>query len=248
MNDQQRYLFDLQGYIVLKNIVPPETIQACNSAMDRLETMPQDEWPGMLSLGTLRTEKELYLSNILEADERFLLLMEVPEVLKIVREISGDSYRLNHTYGIWRWGVGGFTPMHMGNTPMIDKCQYRSENGQIISTLTKAVFPMLDANAEDGCFAVIPGSHKSSFPRPYSSHPEENPPLIPVPANAGDCIIFTEALAHASTVKTSSNRRRTLYYCYSVGWMPDWGGQGLHFSDRVLDKLNDSQREIVRLK
>ena len=248
MNDEQRYLLDLQGYLILKSVVPPETVRACNAAMDRLESMPQGDWPEALSLGTPRTESEMYLSNVLEADAAFALLMDVPEALDVVREISGGSFRLNHTYGIWRWGEGGFTPLHMGNTPVIDKCQYRSENGQIISTLTKAVFPMLDAKAEDGCFAVIPGSHKSSFPRPYGNHPEENPPLIPVPANAGDCIVFTEALTHGSTVKTSANRRRTLYYCYSVGWMPDWGDQGLRFSSRVMEPLTEAQREIVRLK
>jgi hypothetical protein len=49
-------------------------------------------------------------------------------------------------------------------------------------------------------------------------------------------------------VNTSDRPRRTLYYCYSIGYMPDWGGQGLVFSDRVMDNLNERQREIIRLK
>ena len=118
----------------------------------------------------------------------------------------------------------------------------------MISTLTKAVFPLLDCGVEDGCFAVIPGSHKSNFPKPWGNHPEENPALVPIPAEAGDAIIFTEALTHGSTVNYSCQPRRTLYYCYSIGYMPDWGGQGLVFSDHVMEGLTEAQQEVIRLK
>ena len=74
------------------------------------------------------------------------------------------------------------------------------------------------------------------------------PPLIPVPARAGDAIIFTEALTHGSTVNRSGRPRRTLYYCYSIGYMPDWGGQGLHYSDGFAERLSPERREVLRLK
>ena len=118
----------------------------------------------------------------------------------------------------------------------------------MVSTLTKAVFPMLDCDMEDGCFAVIPGAHKSNFAKPWGSHPDENPVLTPIPAKAGDAIIFTEALTHGSVINVSGKPRRTLYYCYSIGYMPDWGGQGLHFSPNVMDSLNESQQSILHLK
>jgi len=247
MDTEQKYLFDLQGYLILKNVVPPEVVATCNQAMDRFESMSAEDYPRPVCLGMPRTDKELYLSNILEGDEAFRPLIDLPSVLDIVAAISGSTYRLNHTYAIWRWG-GGFTGLHMNGTPLIDKCQYRCHNEQIISTLTKAVFPMRDAGPEDGCFAVIPGSHKSNFNRPWGNHPEQNPPLVPVPAEAGDCIIFTEALTHGSMVNISGWPRRTVYFCYSMGWMPDWGDFGLRFSEHITETLAESQREIVRLK
>jgi hypothetical protein len=247
MTDAQKYLFDLQGYLVLRNVVSPDRLFALNAAMDRLEALDESAYPDPLCVGTPRTEHELYLSNVLEADAAFRPLIDLPSVIDVIASISGDSFRLNHTYAIWRWG-GGFTGLHMHGTPIIDKCQYRCENGQIVSTLTKAVFPMLDCEPEDGCFAVIPGAHKSSFPKPWGKHPHDNPPLAPVTGKAGDCIIFTEALTHGSTVNTSNHPRRTAYFCYSVGWMPDWGGQGLHFTKRINEGLTDAQREVIRVK
>jgi hypothetical protein len=247
VNDEQTYLFDLQGYLVLPQVVPPEGVAACNAALDRFEEMDEADYPAPLCLGQPRTPENLYISNIIEGDDAFLPLMDLPPVLDAVEQITGGPYRLNHTYTIYRWG-GGFTGLHMHGTPIIPKCQYHCRGGQMVSTLTKVVFPLLDCGPEDGCFAVIPGAHKSNFPKPWGNHPEENPPLTPVPAKAGDAIIFTEALTHGSTVNTSGLPRRTLYYCYSIGYMPDWGGQHLVFSDGFAGRLSPERQELLRLK
>ena len=247
MTEQQKYLFDLQGYVVLKNVVPPKVVEACNRVLDLFENMPPEEFPPPLVLGTPKTKEELYISNILESDPAFIPLIDIPEVLSIIEGVTGGPYRLNHTYTIYRW-KDGYTQMHMHGTPIISKCQYHCRNGQMVSTLTKAVFPMIDCDINDGCFAVIPGAHKSNFPRPWGNHPDENPVLTPIPAKVGDAIIFTEALTHGSVMNISGRRRRTVYYCYSIGYMPDWGGQGLVFSDRIMDGLREVQQEIIRLK
>ena len=63
-----------------------------------------------------------------------------------------------------------------------------------------------------------------------------------------DPALLTEALTHGSTVNLSEKPRRTLYYCYSTGYMPDWGGQGLHFSENINVPLTEVQTEIIRLK
>ena len=34
MNEREKYLFDLQGYIVLENVLSPEELQACNDAIN----------------------------------------------------------------------------------------------------------------------------------------------------------------------------------------------------------------------
>ena len=34
MTEEQKYLFDLQGYIVLKDVVPSSVIAGCNQSLD----------------------------------------------------------------------------------------------------------------------------------------------------------------------------------------------------------------------
>ncbi|MBT3342740.1 MAG: hypothetical protein HN712_10795 [Gemmatimonadetes bacterium] len=247
MNDEQKYLFDLQGYIVLEGVVPASVLVAANAALDRFEAMEASDYPPPLTLGQERTPENLYISNIIEGDDDFLPFMDLPAVLDVVQTVTGGPYRLNHTYTIYRWG-GGVTRLHMHGTPIIPKCQYHCRGGQMVSTLTKVVFPMLDCDAEDGSFAVIPGAHKSNFPKPWGNEPEENPPLKAVPARAGDAIIFTEALTHGSMVNVSGRPRRTLYFCYSIGYMPDWGGQGLVFSEDFASRLSPARQDLLSLK
>jgi ectoine hydroxylase-related dioxygenase (phytanoyl-CoA dioxygenase family) len=247
MNAEQKYLFDLQGYLVLKNILPASFIDECNRVMDELEDCPPERYPGSVVLSKPRDERELYLSNIVDADPVLHRLIDVPEVVDVVNEVSLGLYRLNHTYAIYHWNKG-YTYLHMGGAPVHPKASYMCQNGQIFSLLTKAVFPIRNHDVEDGCFAVIPGSHKANFPRPWGNHPDENAALIPVAAQPGDIIIFTEAVAHGSVVNLSGRPRRTLYCCYSVGYMPDWTKLHLSFSDEFVQSLSAERREIVRLK
>ena len=246
MTDEQVYLFDLQGFIVLKDVVPAEMREAALEDLDRFEKMDPSDYPATVLQHGERTEARFYISNILEAGPAFVPFMDIPEVLGVIARVTGSRYRLNHAYTIYAW-KDGYTQLHMANTPLRGSCQYRCENGMMFSALTKAVFPLTDSGPEDGCFACIPGSHKSNFPRPWGDHPDENPSLQPVIADPGDAIIFTEALTHGSLVNRSGRPRQTLFYCYSVNWMPCWSSEHF-FSDNVGDGLNDEQKKLVALR
>ena len=39
MNDEQKYLFDLHGYLVLGQVVPLAVMEGCHKALGRFENM-----------------------------------------------------------------------------------------------------------------------------------------------------------------------------------------------------------------
>ena len=45
MTPEQKYLFDLQGFIVLEDVVPRSVIKACNQALDGFEEMDPEDYP-----------------------------------------------------------------------------------------------------------------------------------------------------------------------------------------------------------
>ena len=247
MDDQLKYLFDLNGYIVLKNILPRPDVLAINSVLEHLENLAPERYPDNIIQSKPRTYEELYLSNIIEADDIFRGLIDLKPVIDIIQFTSLGLFRLNHSYSISHW-KDAITSLHMGGTPIHPKAIYHVSNGEIFSNLTKAVFPIANHTVNDGCFAVVPGSHKSSFPTTFSADPEKHPSLIGVDAEPGDAIVFTEALTHGSLRNVSGRCRRSVFLCYSVGYMPDWTKLNLRFSETFIQSLDDSKREIVRLK
>eukprot|EP01052_Picozoa_sp_SAG31_P048794 SAG31_NODE_10377_length_1146_cov_1.239733_1_plen_245_part_01 len=127
LTQEQTYLFDLHGFLVLKQVVPPETIRVANRAMDEMElrappvgtqATAAGDLPFPCVLGDERTEDNLYISNIMEGNlSAFAPFMDVPEVLGCVSDVSMGNYRLNHTYSISRWR-GGQTMLHGAGTPV----------------------------------------------------------------------------------------------------------------------------------
>ncbi len=247
MDKYLKYEFDTSGYIVIKNVISKNNIKKINSYLNQFENLKEDELPFGVCHGKKRQKDELYLSNIVEAEKIFIDLISIPKIIKIIDFIHAGNYRLNHTYSIHRWKKG-YTYLHMGPVPVHPKAIYHFKGNEMFSLLSKVVFPILNCKPEDGCFAVIPGSHKANYERPFSNHPKDNPMLVPVNAEPGDAIIFTEALTHGSFINTSGRIRRTLFYCYSVGYMPDWGNLSLKFSDDFHKRLNSNQKKIIQLK
>ena len=83
--------------------------------------------------------------------------------------------------------------------------------------LTAVEFQLADEGPGDGGLAVIPGSHKANFPLPekLSLYEEHREYVKEVHSQAGDAIIFTEALTHGTLVWQGEHQRRSLIYKYS---------------------------------
>ena len=135
-SDEQRYLFDLQGYVILRQVVPAEALDRANQAMQRLESLGDGELPPRVVLGDTRTPANLYISNILESGHEFDAFIDLPGVLAVIAGVVGRHHRLNHAYAITRHEMG-VTHLHMGGTPMVQQAPYAVLGGTIYSPLTK---------------------------------------------------------------------------------------------------------------
>ena len=68
MTDEQKYLFDLQGFIVLKSVIPQAVVEACNVCVRSVREYATRRLSTAVVPRTLsERRKELYISNILEA-------------------------------------------------------------------------------------------------------------------------------------------------------------------------------------
>lgn len=208
LTEQERYLFDLHGYVVRRGVLSVNEVQALNVAVDLL-ALPEPAAPIMSQR----------FSRHLSSARCFRDLIDHRAVLDVMIELCGEYVRLDHAYGIaMNPGQSGLG-LHGGGTPHDPAQYYEVRAGRMYNGLVSAQWALVDHRPGDGGFGCIPGSHRASFPLPS---------LVPldwvteVTLTAGDVVIFTEALTHCTLAWRGSGHRRTLLYKYAPGHLA-WG-------------------------
>lgn len=215
MTEEERYLFDLRGYLVVENAIPPETLARMNGWLDA-QAQNDPKWQG----GT----GNAHLENILTWGPDFRALLDHPRILPIMQTLCGEKLRLDHDYGIFLQPGHVGLPLHGPTLWPYDPCHYyHCINGQQFCGLTVATYALTDVPPDAGGLCVVPGSHKSAFKVPQSFKDLNTPsPIVrQVPCKAGDCVIFTEALIHGTLPWKGPGVRRTLFFKYapcSIAW------------------------------
>ncbi len=237
MNEFERYLFDLQGFLVIEDVLSNEEIAALSKLLDK-----------QIALKNQPETSKLRFDSLLSWGKPFLNLIDNPRITPYLSELLGGKFRLDHDYlHIIRQGIGPIgCYLHGGGTPFDPTQHYSFRNGRIYNGLLAVAYELNDVHPGDGGFACIPGSHKSNLPCPQEWLNLElaNSSVKSVTIKAGSAIIFTEALTHGTLPWRGKNQRRTLFYKYSpssYAWLRNY-----YNADDFTD-LTSSQREILKI-
>ena len=156
LTDLQRYLFDLEGYIVLEGVLSPDEVAHLNSVWDKQQLPPPGE--------TVRSQR--FGNEFLGWDGACRLLIDHDAVLPVMIELCGSTVRLDHAYGIvMAQGTSGLG-LHGGGIPFDRSQYYVTENGRMHNGLCVVSWALVDSPPGQGGFCAVPGSHKGAFPRP----------------------------------------------------------------------------------
>ena len=157
MNEDERYLFDLQGFLVVEDALDARQLKALNDILDqRIEAEVAEE------------DNTHRFIDLLEWGQPYRDLVDNPRVVDYLGELIGDPLRLDHVYlDIIREGKGPIgTSLHGGATPMHPTHYYRHRNHTMRNGLFVVAYNLYDVNPGDGGFAAVPGSHKSNYAFP----------------------------------------------------------------------------------
>ncbi|MBT5872880.1 MAG: hypothetical protein HOH43_05625, partial [Candidatus Latescibacteria bacterium] len=103
MNLRERFEFDLQGYLVIKNVLTESEIAILNEIADRnFKTYPY---------GEAVASKE---TTLLPWGEPFRNLIDHPAVLPYLTDLLGSRLRLDHDYGMFMRKGDGHGGLHGG--------------------------------------------------------------------------------------------------------------------------------------
>ena len=203
MTNEEKFIVDLEGYLIIKNVLSKDEIMEMNQFIDNSDKNGSPSRWGKL----------------------FNRLIDHPKILPYLIELIGPSVRLDHDYAIFMQNGSSGSRLHGGE----DGGGYREEgdhwykyrDGVIRNGLCVMAYNLTPAKSGDGGFTCIPGSHKSHFlrnlPDDVRYFKRQVHYVVQPEVEAGDVVFFTEALIHGTTTWTSKVERRALLYKYSPG-------------------------------
>ena len=238
MTNEEKFIFDLDGYIVIKNVLSKDEVDELNAVADEAYASKDEE-----------TRRRLRRCSLW--GKPFQNLLDNANILPYLVEMLGPKFRADHDYAIFmqsgqarRGGLHGgeWGGAHGGEMDH----WYRYRDGVMRNGLTVVSFFTMPAREGDGGFACIPGSHKSHFLRAIPSDVrsfDRRPHYVRQPAvEAGDALIFTEALVHGTMPWTAEHERRSFLYKYSPGHSA-W--QINYYDLDAYEGLTDQQKRLM---
>ncbi len=235
MTEQERYLFDLQGFLVVPDALSAEQVADLNALLEA--HLAQDTTP---DANTHRFGK------LLTWGQPYRDLIDNPRILPYLEALLGEGFRLDHDYAdVIRHGKGPIgTTLHGGATPFDPTAYYHYDNGRLRNGLTVVAYNLKDVHPGDGGFGCVPGSHKANLPFPNEWRELETlrPFVQAVTGPAGTAILFTEALTHGTLPWRGQDERRTLFYKYSPRAL-SWAARYYVASD--YPGLTERQRALL---
>lgn len=233
----QRFHFKAYGYVVLERVLPPDEVAAMRDALYRMRAEPDKKAHGVY----LNSEKphHIHMGNLVAYDPALLRYAAHPRLLPLVEEVVGGAVRLEESEAIInrrnpdldpatleRAGRGRIVPtgFHTG-TQHGWGTYFQGERFRCLFVKTLAY--LTDVGPGDGGTAVIPGSHKMSWPeREMIAAAREDPDALirQVEAPAGSVILFAESLIHSTTEILTDNERVICVSGYTPPMLREWPG------------------------
>jgi hypothetical protein len=251
MNELEKYLFDLHGFIVVKKALSPVQVGVLNDAIDRQGLPDLLERNGHIHTGDPRDKGDSAAAAgvrpVLDWGRELRDMVDLPTIRPYLEALLPPGYRLDHSCAIltrkgWRKDEGH--SLHNGGTPYDPTQSYTVRDGKIFNGLIVVSYALTTAEPGAGGFCIIPGSHKSDFPLPKAVRDALCEwPVQQVPLEAGDAAIFTEATTHGAMPWFGQNDRRALLFKYCPGHMQWEFGSPWVVSD---DRFTDEQQSILR--
>lgn len=229
MTEDENYLFDLNGYLILEQVLTSEELELANGAVDR-----------HLDLRTDTPENDLraHESKVLKGDFPRVDLVEPynwvapwclpfrkmlahPTIVPYLNVILGKGFRQDHRMMVITMDRGSEGHrLHGSSGPEFNPNEYYIyRDGRMHNGLTVVIFQLADVKPDDGGFVLIPGSHKGNLPCPrelrmYEKYQDQ---VRHITCRAGDAVIFTEAVTHGALPWKADHQRRTVLTRYTAG-------------------------------
>lgn len=262
---REEYFFDLNGYVILKNVLASSHVAEMNGILDEISALDPPlqpgEWYGCVQAHNYGGAEGTNLQQIYEAGEPFERLIDHPGWFAKVKHFVGGERTFDWHHGPLfidenfanLRGPGEAIGLHSGGVLGVKRNQYRYHNGRFQCGQINILMALTDIGPGDGATMIIPASHKSNFTHPdFDKHRmqagevrsvDDTEGAIEVHLQAGDAVLFVDAISHGSARRVNPGERRIVVLRYG----PSWGNfrHPYRASTALLERLTPRRRSTV---
>ena len=257
----QDYLFDLQGYFVLRGALSPDQLSRINAWVDDHTPEKTGQWFDRVHVHSYQGHDGFNFQNIVSAGGVFAECVNHEAWMPSVRRyITTDMHKPSVQENFLNVrGQSGFIGIHSGGHNPGFVMSTRHHTGAWMLGQINILMALTDIGPGDGATTVVPGSHKSHEVHPAllaegdrggaaQSHNDdivagEQLGMTEVHLKAGDALMFTDAICHGSAARTNGGQRRVMIYRYS----PHVIAPRFNYEQDpdFLDTLTPARRELL---
>jgi len=222
MNVDQQIQFENQGFVHLPGVIDPGLVSRVKRAFDAAAER---------YAGSAEGQAYFDIPEILDADDSFVDLVDLPTVIPALVSAVGPDLQLNHTHArVFPPGRTFTAPWHSDLADVIGIDLAHSPH-----FFVKVHFYFEDLTRDQGCLAFLPGTHRlpQAHPRPQIDPAGDSPAIAKIVPKAGDAVLFNTHVLHMALDNTSSRPRKSLIYAYSHYWLKNYANAVPRDVDRL---------------
>ena len=211
-----RLQYESLGYVHLPGVLARPLVDRLRGAFDRAAAAYQETWRGEIAAGRAAPQF-CDIPNILDSDDAFVDVIDVPELVPVLLALVGPDVQLNHTHArLFPPGKTFTAPWHSDLAEVLG-----IDLAHSLNFFMKIHYFLEDLRPDQGCLAFIPGSHRfpPSHARPRIEDPHTSPLVQKVVPRAGGVVIFNTHVLHMALDNDSPSVRKSLFYAYSPFWV-----------------------------
>lgn len=204
MTEQERFLFDVAGYLVIPGALSPEEVQSCLEAARRLHAPhPPEKWR--------------QIGAAYEQEPAMETLIDHPSVLPKVRALLGDYFILQSSW--CTRSPAGFTGQnwHQDGSGAYEFRKLATPTPLV--QLRIGFFLTDQSHPNMGNMVMLPGSHNSSVPMPSCTPGEVGPAAEVICGEPGDALMFHQGVYHCGTRNDQEVDRYIQHMVYAPPWL-----------------------------
>ena len=205
LTDEERFMFETFGYLVIPDALTPSETKACLQAAQRAHApFPSGEWR--------------QIGHLYETEPAIENLIDHACILDKVRALMGDYFILQSTWCAMQPAGGAHGGYHQDGSSVFD---FRRLATPVPLVQLRVGYFLTDQSQPDmGNMTMIPGSHNVSMKLPKSVKGDSDLPIAQVICGKpGTALLFHQAVWHRTHANTMSFDRYTMHLVYAPPWL-----------------------------